>query len=61
MKLSRCKINPPKKPIETCPLQGVQFWNGFTNSTYRVKSVFALTDKNGKTEAITVYSNEKSI
>ena len=40
----------------------------FTNSksdlesgTYRVKSVFTLTDKNGKTETITIYSSEKNI
>lgn len=28
---------------------------------YRLKSVFTLTDKNGKTEKITVYSDEKSV
>lgn len=29
--------------------------------TYRVKSVFTLTDQNGKSETITVYSNECKI
>lgn len=31
------------------------------NGTYRVKSVFTLTDKSGKSETITVYSNEQKI
>lgn len=35
--------------------------SGLTSGTYRVKSVFTLTDKNGKTETITVYSNEKKV
>lgn len=29
--------------------------------TYRVKSVFTLTDKNGKSETITIYSNEQKV
>ena len=32
-----------------------------TSGTYRVKSVFTLTDKNGKTETITVYSDEQNV
>ncbi len=32
-----------------------------TNGNYRVKSVFILTDTDGKTETITVYSDEKSV
>jgi len=32
--------------------------SGLDNGTYRVKSVFNLTDKSGKTETITIYSNE---
>lgn len=28
---------------------------------YRVKSVFTLTDKNGKSETITIYSDEQSV
>lgn len=35
--------------------------SGLTSGTYRVKSVFTLTDKNGKTETITVYSGEKTV
>lgn len=35
--------------------------SGLISGTYRVKSVFKLTDKNGKTETITVYSTEKSV
>lgn len=34
---------------------------GLTSGTYRVKSVFTLTDKNGKTETLTIYSNEVSV
>lgn len=32
-----------------------------SSGKYRLKSVFTLTDKNGKTEKITVYSAEKSV
>lgn len=35
--------------------------SGLTSGTYRVKSVFALIDKDGKTETITVYSSEKKV
>ncbi len=35
--------------------------NGLSSGTYRVKSVFTLTDKNGKTETITIYSDEVPI
>lgn len=35
--------------------------SGLASGTYRVKSVFTLTDKNGKTETITVYSDEVSV
>lgn len=31
------------------------------SGTYRVKSVFKLTDKQGKTETITVYSDKQSV
>lgn len=31
------------------------------SGTYRVKSVFTLTDSSGKTETITIYSAEKTI
>lgn len=32
-----------------------------TSGTYRVKSVFTLTNKNGKSETITIYSNEQNV
>lgn len=35
--------------------------SGLDSGTYRVKSVFTLTDKNGKTETITIYSSEKKV
>lgn len=31
---------------------------GLTSGKYRLKSIFSLTDKNGKTEKITVYSDQ---
>lgn len=31
------------------------------SGTYRVKSVFKLTDNNGKTETVTIYSSEKKV
>lgn len=35
--------------------------SGLTSGTYRLKSVFTLTSSNGKTETITIYSEEKTI
>ncbi len=35
--------------------------SGLDSGTYRVKSVFTLTDKNGKSETIPIYSDEKKI
>lgn len=35
--------------------------SGLDSGTYRVKSVFKITDKNGKTETVTVYSDERSV
>lgn len=35
--------------------------SGLAGGKYRVKSVFKFTDKQGKTETITVYSDEKSV
>lgn len=35
--------------------------SGLTSGKYRVKSVFTLTNKQGKTEKITVYSDERSV
>ena len=34
---------------------------GLSGGTYRLKSVFTLTTKNGKTETITIYSREKTV
>lgn len=35
--------------------------NGLSSGTYRLKSVFTLTNSDGKTETITVYSEDKVI
>ena len=35
--------------------------SGLDSGTYRVKSVFTLTDNNGKSETITIYSSEQKI
>lgn len=35
--------------------------SGLTKGKYRLKTIFTLTDKNGKSEKITVYSYEKSV
>lgn len=34
---------------------------GLSSGKYRLKTVFTLTDKQGKTEIITVYSDEKKV
>lgn len=34
---------------------------GLSSGKYRLKTIFTLTDKNGKTETITVYSDVKSV
>ncbi len=35
--------------------------SGLDSGTYRLRSVFTLTSSSGKTETITVYSDEKSV
>ena len=35
--------------------------SGLSNGTYRIKTTFTLTNKQGKTETITVYSSEKIV
>lgn len=35
--------------------------NNLESGTYRLKTVFTVTSKNGQTETIAVYSGEKSI
>lgn len=50
--------------IKTENSNSIYFLNtksGLDSGTYRVKSVFTLTDKNGKTETITAYSDEKQV
>lgn len=34
---------------------------GLSSGKYRLKTIFTLTDKQGKTETVTVYSDEKSV
>ncbi len=49
------------KTVNSGYISFVNSKTGLSGGKYRVKSVFTLTDKNGKTETITVYSSEKSI
>ncbi len=35
--------------------------SGLANGKYRLRTVFTLTDKNGESETITVYSDEKKV
>jgi hypothetical protein len=35
--------------------------NGLSSGTYRLMSVFTLTNSNGQTETITIYSSEKTV
>ncbi len=35
--------------------------SGLSSGTYRLKTVFTLTNTNGKTETVTVYSDEKTV
>lgn len=35
--------------------------SGLSSGTYRLKSVFTLTNASGKSETITIYSNEKTV
>lgn len=48
----------------TSSLKSITFKNtksGLSSGTYRVKSVFTVTTKDGQTETVTVYSAEKTI
>lgn len=49
------------KTVNSDYINFVSTRSGLTSGKYRVRSEFTLTDKNGKTETITVYSSEKSI
>lgn len=42
-------------------ISAVNTKSGLTSGTYRVKSVFTLTSSSGKTETITIYSEEETI
>lgn len=49
---------------KTANSNSVIFFNtksGLASGKYRVKSVFTLTNKQGKTETVTVYSSEQSV
>lgn len=49
---------------ETTDISSVCLYNtksGLKSGTYRVKSTFVLTDENGKSETITIYSNEQKV
>lgn len=49
---------------ETANISSVCLYNtksGLKSGKYRVKSTFELTDDNGKSETITIYSNEQKI
>lgn len=49
------------KTVNSSSISFANTKSNLTGGKYRVKSVFTLTDKNGKSETITVYSSEKSI
>lgn len=49
------------KTVNDCSITLSSTKSGLGSGTYRVKSVFMLTSKSGKTETVTVYSSEKKI
>ena len=49
------------KTVNTNTISMSNSKSGLESGKYRLKTVFKLTDKNGKTETITVYSDEKSV
>ncbi len=49
------------KTVYTNTLTMTNTKTGLSSGTYRLKTVFTLTDKQGKTETITVYSDEKTV
>ena len=46
---------------EQCPVSFSNTKSGLSAGTYRLKSVFTLENSSGKTETITVYSNEAKV
>lgn len=49
------------KTVNTNTIRLSNTKTGLSSGTYRLKSVFTLTSSSGKTETITVYSDEKKI
>lgn len=49
------------KTVNSNSIRLVNTKSGLTSGKYRMKSVFTLTNKQGKTEKITVYSDERSV
>lgn len=49
------------KTVYTNSLSMSNTKTGLTSGKYRLKTDFTLTDKNGKTETISVYSDERSV
>lgn len=49
-----------KKTVYTNTLAMSNTKKGLSSGKYRLKTIFTLTDKQGETETVTVYSDEKS-
>lgn len=49
------------KTVNNSSIRLVNTKSGLASGKYRVKSVFTLTNKQGKTETITIYSDERSV
>lgn len=47
--------------VKDCSLRVVNTKDDLYGGKYRLKTVFTLTDSQGKTETITVYSSERSV
>ena len=48
-------------PVNTNTIRLSNSKSSLTSGTYRLKSVFTLTNSIGKTENITIYSSEKRV
>jgi len=49
------------KTVDTRAISLVNTKSGLDSGTYRLKSVFTLTNSSGKSETITIYSEEETI
>ncbi|MCM1299450.1 MAG: hypothetical protein NC203_10135 [Firmicutes bacterium] len=49
------------KTVNSSSLSMTNTKSGLTDGKYRLKTVFILTDSQGETETITVYSDEKTV